>query len=68
MLDRFKTYFAKLERLSNGELDRSAEQLVCAEKRNVAKLIAHVAEMSRRKAALELGYKASSTTASRGSI
>lgn len=57
MLDRFKTYFSKLERLSNAELDRSAEQLVYAEKRNVAKLIAHLAEMSRRKAALELGYK-----------
>ena len=57
MLDRFKKYSAKLERLSNQELDRSAEQLVYAEKRNVAKLIAHVAEMSRRKAALELGYK-----------
>ena len=57
MLDRFKKYSATLERLSNQELDRSAEQLVYAEKRNVAKLIAHLAEMSRRKAALELGYK-----------
>ena len=57
MLDRFKNYFGKLERLSDGELDRSAEKLVCAEKQNVAKLIAHIAEMSRRKVALELGYK-----------
>ncbi|GMR24354.1 MAG: hypothetical protein BMS9Abin37_2886 [Acidobacteriota bacterium] len=57
MLVRFKEYAAKLERLSNQELDRSAEQLVFAEKRNLAKVIAHVAEMSRRKAALQLGYK-----------
>ena len=57
MLERFKNYFGKLEGLSNGELDRSAEKLVCAEKQNVAKLIAHIAEMSRRKAALDLGYK-----------
>ncbi len=57
MLERFKSYFGKLERLSDGELDRSAETLVCAEKQNVAQLIAHIAEMSRRKVALELGYK-----------
>jgi len=76
MLERFKSYFGKLERLSDSELDRpafalrasarpsrslgvgwSAEKLVCAEKQNVAKLIAHIAEMSRRKVALELGYK-----------
>ena len=57
MLERFKNYFGKLERLSDGELDRSAEKLVCAEKQNVAQLIAHIAEMSRRKIALELGYK-----------
>ncbi|MEE9263461.1 MAG: hypothetical protein V3V11_03295 [Vicinamibacteria bacterium] len=57
MLERFKNYFGKLERLSDSELDRSAEKLVCAEKQNVAKLIAHIAEMSRRKVVLELGYK-----------
>ena len=57
MLERFKSYFGKLQRLSDSELDRSAEKLVCAEKQNVAKLIAHIAEMSRRKVALELGYK-----------
>ena len=55
MLEGFKNYFGKLERLSDGELDRSAEKLVCAEKQNVAQLIAHIAEMSRRK--VELGYK-----------
>ena len=57
MLERFKNYFGTLERLSDGELDRSAEKLVCAEKQNVAQLIAHIAEMSRRKVALELGYR-----------
>ncbi len=57
MLEGFKSYFGKLERLSDSELERSAEKLVCAEKQNVAKLIAHIAEMSRRKVALELGYK-----------
>lgn len=57
MLERFRQYFAKLEHMSCDELDRSADKLVQAEKRNAAKLIAHLAEMSRRKAALELGYK-----------
>jgi len=57
MIEQFKSYFAKLERLSCAELDRSAEKLVLAENGNVAKLIAHIAEMSARKAALELGYK-----------
>ena len=57
MIEQFKSYFLKLERLSSAELDRSAEKLVVAENGNVAKLIAHIAEMSARKVALELGYK-----------
>ena len=57
MIEQFKSYFAKLERLSCAELDRSAEKLVLAENGNVAKLIAHIAEISARKTALELGYK-----------
>ena len=57
MIEPFKSYFAKLERLSSTELDRSAEKLVVAENGNIAKLIAHIAEMSARKVALELGYK-----------
>lgn len=52
-----QNYFEKLERLSIAELDRSAEKLVVAEHGNIARLIAHIAEMSARKAALELGYK-----------
>ena len=57
MIERFKAYFEKLEGLSSEELDRSAERLVRLEKQNVALLIAHIAEMSRRKAELERGYK-----------
>ena len=57
MIEKFKSYFAKLERLSLAELDRSAEKLVVAEHGNTARLIAHIAEMSSRKAALELGYE-----------
>ncbi len=57
MIERFKTYFETLEGLSTEELDRSAEKLVRAEKRNVALVIAHIAEMSRRKGQLECGYK-----------
>jgi len=57
MMERFKAYFEKLEALSIDELDRSAEKLVRLEKRNVALLIAHIAEISRRKAELERGYR-----------
>ena len=57
MIEKFKSYFTKLERLSDDELDRSAQTLVKTENTTVAKLIAHLAEMSARKAALELGYK-----------
>ncbi|GMR22435.1 MAG: hypothetical protein BMS9Abin37_0784 [Acidobacteriota bacterium] len=43
--------------MSNAELNHSAETLVAAENGSIAKLIAHIAEMSARKTALELGYK-----------
>ena len=57
MIDRFRSYFTRLEALNDAELDRSAEKLVASENQNVAKLIAHLAEMSSRKTALKLGYK-----------
>jgi hypothetical protein len=57
MIEQFKSLFVKLECLSSTELDRSAEKLVVAENGNIAKLIAHIAEMSARKLALKLGYK-----------
>ena len=57
MIEEVKTYFETLEDLSTEELDRSVEKLVRAEKRNVALVIAHIAEISRRKGHLERGYK-----------
>src|SRR3972149_8125675 len=57
MIEKLKTYFERLESLSTEELDRSVEKLVRAEKRNLALVIAHIAEMSRRKGQLERGYK-----------
>ncbi len=48
-IERFETYFARLEGFSTEELDASLEKLVRAEKRSVALVIAHIAEMSRRK-------------------
>ena len=57
MKERFERYFETLEGLSTEELDRSTESLVRAEKRNVALVIAHIAEMSRRKGHLQRGYK-----------
>ncbi len=53
MIERIKTHFEALEGLSTEELDHSVEKLVRAEKRNVALVIAHIAEMSRRKGHLE---------------
>jgi hypothetical protein len=57
MIEKVKTYFETLGGLSTEELDHSVEKLVRAEKRNVALVIAHLAEMSRRKGHLERGYK-----------
>lgn len=57
MMERFQKYFETLEGLSTEELDRSVEKLVLTEKKNTALVIAHLAEMSRRKGELERGYK-----------
>ena len=46
-----------LEGLSIRELTQSAERLISEERKNQAQLIAHLAEISRRKVHLELGYK-----------
>ena len=56
MIEQFASYFTKLEQLSSDELLRSAEKLVVSEHTTIAKLIAHLAEMSSRKTALKLGY------------
>ena len=57
MCAAFKAYFEKIEALTNKELDRSAVELVAVESRNVALVIAHLSEISRRKAELEHGYR-----------
>ena len=57
MCEAFKACFEKLEGLTNKELDRSTVDLVAVENQNVALVIAHLAEISRRKAALEHGYR-----------
>ena len=56
MSEHFVAYFERLERLSTEDLDRSTVELVGAEKQTVAHVIAHIAEISRRKADLELAY------------
>ena len=53
MSEKFTAYFERLEGLSTEELDRSVAELVRAENRNVALVIAHIAEISRRKGELE---------------
>ncbi len=57
MREQIERYTRRLEGLSTLELSRSAEKLVSFERRNGAALIAHLAEISRRKGHLELGYK-----------
>jgi hypothetical protein len=57
MIERMKSYFDTLEGLPTEELDRSIVKLVGVEKRNVALMIAHIAEMSRRRGHVERGYK-----------
>ncbi|HVR75866.1 MAG TPA: hypothetical protein VMT52_16160, partial [Planctomycetota bacterium] len=56
MTETFKTCFEKLEALTIQEIDRSVAKLVQVENRNVALVIAHRAELSRRKGDLKLGY------------
>jgi hypothetical protein len=57
MTKGFKAYFETLEGLSTEALAHSTEKLVREEKQKAALLIAHIAEMSRRKVALERGYR-----------
>ena len=49
--------FERLEKLSREELDQEAQKCVLWEQKCVASLIAHLSEISKRKAHLELGYK-----------
>jgi len=56
MSERVSAYFDMLKRLSNESLDRSARELAVREKREVACLIAHIAEIRDRRSYVDLGY------------
>jgi len=56
MSERIERYARWLEGLSTQELSESAERLVSVQRRSDAALIAHLAEISRRRGHLELGY------------
>ncbi len=57
MKEEIESYFGRLASLSTLELERSAQRVVDTEKRHVAQVIAHIAEISKRKAHIELGYR-----------
>ena len=48
--ERVEAYFGKLEKLSGDDLDRSAQAIVAIEKKDTARLIAHIAEIKSRDA------------------
>jgi hypothetical protein len=54
MVEKFTHCFTKLEKLSSDALLRSAEKLVVSENTSIAKLIAHLAEMSSRRGCQEI--------------
>ena len=56
MKEEIVTWFTRLETLATEELHRMAENLVKAEQESAACLIAHLSEISKRKAHIELGY------------
>ncbi len=57
MKEEIESYFGRLASLYTLELERSAQRVVNTEKRHVAQVIAHIAEISKRKAHIELGYR-----------
>ena len=57
MENRSKFYFDELEKKYTKDLHQSAVKIVRAEKEKLALLIAHISEISKRRAHLELGYK-----------
>ena len=63
MVNKIKAYFETLEGLSAEELSESVEELVRTEKRNVALVIAHIAEMSRGRRSSPAATRISSPTA-----
>ena len=57
MSERVEAYFAMLKSRTSEDLDRSARALALREKHDVARLIAHIAEIGERDYHLELSYK-----------
>jgi hypothetical protein len=55
MPEKVKDYFVMLESLSNEDLDRSARQIAVREKHEAARLIAHIAEIGKRRYYLDVG-------------
>ena len=56
MSERVRAYVEMVQGLSSEGLDRSARELAVREKRDGARLIAHIAEIGERRYHLELGY------------
>jgi 5-methylcytosine-specific restriction endonuclease McrA len=54
MSEKVNAYFAMLKSLSSEDLDRSARELAVREKREIARLIAHIAEIGDRRYHLDL--------------
>ncbi len=55
-MSAFKEYLDELASLPERDLQQSAEKLFAVEKQHMARVIAHLAEISRRKSYLELGH------------
>ena len=48
MCENVQAYFVMLENLSSQELDRSAQALAAHEKHDIARFVAHIAEIGSR--------------------
>ena len=57
MVENVQAYFVMLENLSSQELDRSAQALAAHEKHDIARFVAHIAEIGSRGYHLKLGYQ-----------
>ena len=57
MSEKVQAYFKELKKLSSEDLDCSARNVGLNEKKNTARLIAHISEIGARKYHLKLGYK-----------
>jgi hypothetical protein len=57
MCEKVQAYFAMLGNLSNEELDRSAHALAAHERQDIARFVAHIAEIGSRGYHIDLGYR-----------